>query len=210
MKSDTSEGQFAGYYDLFFNPVLNRVHKKIIFLAKKYDCENIIDLGCGTGQQARALSTNGFSVTGVDASRNMIAVAKEKSDPSITFIHETIQAVSLDVNSFDTANLSLVLHPNPERIIHGIIKKTIQLVKNNGIIFITDYGHGTGFSGRFANGLIQIIESFAGQNHRNNYFSFRRNRGLELISTHPPLQIIERCFYFHGALQTIVFRLLKD
>jgi len=209
MKNNTSEGQFACLYDLFFNPVLHHVHDRVTELAKKYDCKKIIDLGSGTGQQARVLSAQGFSVTGVDASSKMIVVAQKKSTSDISFIQDTIQSVDFD-DDFDAANISMVLHPNSERSINQIIEKTVQLVKSDGLIFITDYGRGTGYAGRVANGLIQIIESLTDQNHRKNYFSFMKNRGLNLISTYPYLKIIEQCSYFHGALQTNVYRVSKE
>ena len=208
MKNNTSEGKFASLYDFFFNPVLHRVHDMVIMLAKKYDCQKIIDLGSGTGQQARVLAAHGFSVTGVDSSSRMITVAKKKSTSDIIFINNTIQSIDFD-DDFDAANISMVLHPNSERIINEIIKKASQLVKADGLLFITDYGKGAGCVGRLAHGIIQIIESLTDENHRKNYFSFMMKQRFDSISLYPQLTMIERYPYFHGALQTIVYRVSK-
>ena len=45
----------------------------------------VIDLGCGNGTLTKALADKGYAVTGVDASEDMIALAK-KEYPALTFI----------------------------------------------------------------------------------------------------------------------------
>ena len=48
----------------------------------------ILDLCCGTGQLAHALSERGFEVTGIDGSESMIAIARENA-PDATFrVHD--------------------------------------------------------------------------------------------------------------------------
>ena len=46
--------------------------------------EHILDIGCGTGDLANAISKSGATVTGIDMSQSMIEVAKEKY-PHIDF-----------------------------------------------------------------------------------------------------------------------------
>lgn len=208
MEAETGEGNFAKIYDFIFNPALGRVHHTILELASKYDCETIVDLGSGTGAQARVLSQHGFSVTGIDASYQMINVARNKSQHAIQFIHSDITTVSVSKKEFDAANISLVLHPNSNEIITKILSKAKELVKSHGIVFITDYGRGSGFFGKIAELSMQIIESFTKQNHRINYFSFMRRKGIDMFSTMNSIKILERKKYYNGALQTIVITFL--
>ncbi|MCF6092902.1 methyltransferase domain-containing protein [Microaerobacter geothermalis] len=42
--------------------------------------QHLVDLGCGTGSISIPLSRMGYSVTGIDLSEDMLAVAKEKAD----------------------------------------------------------------------------------------------------------------------------------
>ncbi len=204
MNNDTNEGRFAGLYDLAFNPVLKHVHTRIVQLMKKYDCQSLVDLGSGTGAQARVLADHGYAVTGIDASSQMISVARRKSTDSITFIHEDITMVELPNTVFDAANISLVLHPNTNEAISKILSKAKTLVKPNGVVFITDYGQGLGFTGRTAGGIMRVIESLAKPNHRRNYFSFMKQNGIDMISSILPVHVIEKQHYYHGALQTMV------
>ncbi|MFO8077220.1 MAG: methyltransferase domain-containing protein, partial [Thermoplasmatota archaeon] len=204
------EGRFAGLYDLAFNPVLKHVHQRIVELMQKYDCQSIVDLGSGTGAQARVLAKNGFSVTGIDASSQMIAVARKKSSDSIRFIREDITSLGHAEMMFDAANISLVLHPNSPETITKIVRKAKKLIKPNGVVFITDYGWGTGFSGKIASGLMQVIESFTREDHRQNYFSFMKQQGIQMFSTWYDISVIEHYEYFHGALQTIIVKFEKN
>jgi ubiquinone/menaquinone biosynthesis C-methylase UbiE len=206
MRDKANEGQFAGLYDLAFNPVLRRVHYTILRLAKKYDCQSIIDIGCGTGAQAKVLANQGFSVTGVDSSEKMINAARKNTSNSTSFILQDITSIDFKENVFDAANICLVLHPNTKEKMDEIIWKSKTLIKQNGVVFITDYGKGTGFSGRIANGLIRIIESFAQPNHRKNYYSFMKHGGIDLFYSFSDIKIIEKHHYFNGALQTIIIK----
>jgi SAM-dependent methyltransferase len=60
---------------------------------------SVLDLGCGTGSHARLLSKRGYEVTGVDASREMLARAEEESDRvcglSPTFLHGDVRTLGL-------------------------------------------------------------------------------------------------------------------
>ena len=199
MNAESSEGRFAGLYDLAFNPVLRRVHHTIVQLAEKYDCHSLVDLGSGTGAQARVLADYGYEVTGIDASSRMIAVARKKSTDSITLIHKDITTVELPETLFDAANISLVLHPNTNEVISKILTKAKTLVKSDGVVFITDYGQGTGVIGRTAGGIMRVIESLAKPDHRRNYFSFMKHNGIAMISSILPVQVIEKQHYYHGA-----------
>jgi ubiquinone/menaquinone biosynthesis C-methylase UbiE len=209
MNPDTGEGRFAGMYDLAFNPVLKHVHQRIVQLMKKYECQSLVDLGSGTGAQARVLAKHGFLVTGIDASFQMIAVARKKSSNSIKFLHRDITLITPPDMQFDAANISLVLHPNSKETIKKIVMKARNLIKPDGVVFITDYGKGTGFPGRIASGLMQVIESFTREDHRRNYFSFMKRQGIYMFSSWPELSVLENYRYLHGALQTIIIKFEK-
>ena len=210
MNENFNDGRYASLYDLFFGLILYNIYHIVAKVAKKYNCKSIIDLGSGTGAQARILASYGLSVTGVDLSSKMIDVARKKTNDSIEFLNEDIRFVTPAENIFDAANLSLVLHSNSIQNIDEIISKTKTLIKKNGLIFITDYGLGTSFSGKIANNIIKIIESFANKNHRDNYFSFIKHNGIDMFSSWDNLQVIDKKSYFSGALETIIVRFLNE
>ncbi|GLB58277.1 class I SAM-dependent DNA methyltransferase [Cytobacillus sp. NCCP-133] len=78
-----SYGKFAYLYDQLMEDVpydswvalINKKHNKYKVQGKK-----LLDLACGTGQLSIRLGKQGFEVTGVDLSENMLAVAQTKAD----------------------------------------------------------------------------------------------------------------------------------
>ncbi|WP_027407869.1 class I SAM-dependent DNA methyltransferase [Anoxybacteroides tepidamans] len=55
------------------------VHQKIQQYGKK-STKRLLDVGCGTGELAVRLARDGFDVTGVDLSENMLAIAQAKAE----------------------------------------------------------------------------------------------------------------------------------
>jgi len=70
--------KYSRYYNLLYRDKdyageADYVHE----LIRKYspDAKSLLDLGCGTGRHAFPLAKKGYSVTGVDISEEMLAVA---------------------------------------------------------------------------------------------------------------------------------------
>ena len=53
------------------------------------DVRTICDLGCGNGHIAGRLATHGYEVTGIDASRSGVAIAK-RTYPQVKFVEAMI------------------------------------------------------------------------------------------------------------------------
>ena len=70
--------------------------------------EVILDLGCGTGELATAIATRGARVVGVDATAEMIAVARERAPP-LEWIVGDGEALALD-GMFDAVFSNAALH----------------------------------------------------------------------------------------------------
>jgi len=84
--------------------------------------ENILDLGCGTGDLAAKIQEAGAEVLGVDASADMIELAKQ-SYPTIYF--EQKDAAALDYNrEFDAVFSNATFHwiENQRGLLRGIYK----------------------------------------------------------------------------------------
>lgn len=63
------------YFDDFLSTIENITHQPdvyqfAVFLAKKFDCENIIDIGCGSGDKLKDISSD-FQLLGVDYGDNI-------------------------------------------------------------------------------------------------------------------------------------------
>lgn len=60
---------------------------KLLFKYGVSPCAKMTELGCGTGVMTRLLSDEGFAMTGIDLSEEMLAVARKKNCTGIEYIH---------------------------------------------------------------------------------------------------------------------------
>jgi len=75
--------KFAEYYDMIYGRKEYQKESDVIERIIAKSCTrrptNILDIGCGTGSHAIALSKRGFNVTGIDFSPRMIEKAKKNA-----------------------------------------------------------------------------------------------------------------------------------
>ena len=102
--------------------------------------KKVLDVGCGGGILAEALSELGANVTGIDASENTIGVAKSHSrsvGSNVVYIQNTVEEfISSHPNEkFDVITcLEMLEHvPSPNEI----IKSCSNLLKDDGNIFFS-------------------------------------------------------------------------
>ena len=97
--------------------------------------KSVLDYGCGTGTFSRFLQSKGASVTGVDVSENMIAVAKRNSSDTISY--HSISSGALDFlsdNKFDFVVSNFVLCTIPSRQeISLILSQIYRVLKKEGL-----------------------------------------------------------------------------
>ena len=93
--------QMALYYEVILklqNPKLDTRKECLfleqIFLQQDVKPKAIIDLGCGTGRMTNTLQKQGYRVIGIDASTNMLSIARQKC-PDATFIKSRIENVTV-------------------------------------------------------------------------------------------------------------------
>jgi 2-polyprenyl-3-methyl-5-hydroxy-6-metoxy-1,4-benzoquinol methylase len=121
-------------------------HKHALsFLANK---QRALDVGCGcTGRFIDLLENQGFTVEGVDISKEMLRLAKQKH-PKVTFHHQDI--CSWDINDkydFITAWDSIWHIPLTEQ--KNVISKLVNSLTKNGVL-IFSFG-GTAEAGEHTN-----------------------------------------------------------
>lgn len=91
---------YAKYYDIFYKD--KDYVKEAYFinnLIKKYDqnYNSILDLGCGTGKHDLILQKEGYKITGVDNSKEMLKIAKANlKNADINYIEGDIRNINLN------------------------------------------------------------------------------------------------------------------
>ncbi|MFA6537652.1 MAG: class I SAM-dependent methyltransferase [Patescibacteria group bacterium] len=106
--------------------------KFLSFLPKNAE---ILDVGCGGGQDSKFLSDNGCSVLGIDVSREMIKLAKKFSPKSNFKITDMMKLSSM--KKYDGIWCCRVFHHISIKDQEEFLDKLKSLLKKNGILYLT-------------------------------------------------------------------------
>lgn len=94
-----------------------------------------LDAACGTGRHARYLSERGHAVVGIDATEEMLAVAREKA-PAASFRVGRLERLDLPDSSFDLAVCSLALAHLPD--VESAIAEFARVLVPGGHLVLSD------------------------------------------------------------------------
>ena len=97
---------------------------------------NILDIGCGGGLLSEPMSRLGANVVGIDASKKNIEVAKfhaKKSKLKINYICASPEILKIQKKFDVILSMEIVEHVED---INFFIKKSSELLKKNGLMFI--------------------------------------------------------------------------
>ena len=102
----------------------------------------IVDLGCGSGLLAEKVIQQGFDCLGVDFSRDLLAIAKERA-PKAEFIHQSIfqfdfPSETVAITSIGECINYLFDHTNNLSTLSSLFSKVYTSLKDDGI-FLFDF-----------------------------------------------------------------------
>ncbi|MBL4930375.1 class I SAM-dependent methyltransferase [Clostridium paridis] len=131
--------RFLGFADIY-DSARPRCPEKVTQIILKYLGEMpllVVDLGCGTGLSSRIWSKISNKVIGIEPSKDMIEIAKEKASDleNITFISSFSDKTGLEGNSADIVTCSQSFHwMNPETTLNEVQR----ILKKGGIFAVYD------------------------------------------------------------------------
>jgi ubiquinone/menaquinone biosynthesis C-methylase UbiE len=127
----TSFDQLVNHYDAGRLGYANDVYNNLVAFGL-LPRHAILDIGCGTGLASSPLIENNYTVTGVDPSEPMLAVARERY-PQAKWIRGAAEKLPFEDRSFDVAISGQAFH-------HADAKRGIDEIKRvlrtNGIVAI--------------------------------------------------------------------------
>jgi demethylmenaquinone methyltransferase/2-methoxy-6-polyprenyl-1,4-benzoquinol methylase len=106
--------------------------------------DTILDLGCGTGRNAklirRFLNQNG-SITGLDISESMKTQFSRhfRSTKQVEFLQQRIDIPFELSKSFDKVFIAFVIHGFPHEVRHTVINNAYNHLKPGGSFYILDF-----------------------------------------------------------------------
>lgn len=147
MKTNIFYMLIASVYDLldvvYFKNYAKSPRKAVIEAISEND--KILDLCTGTATNAINISKvkPSTEIIGVDLSKNMLKVAREKVEDAninnIKLYEMDATKLSFESESFDKILLSLILHEMSEELRSKIISEAKRVLKKDGKIIITEW-----------------------------------------------------------------------
>jgi len=193
----------APFYDILVGPFLRHARKGVVIGAEAEKCR-ILDVACGTGEQAIMLARAGLDVTGVDHSGAMLKVARGKSPPTVSYVLGNAENLPFEPEAFDCVSVSLSLHEMEYHTRIGVAVEMLRVLAPDGRLIVFDYAAGQNTKFALALGFLGILERIAGAEHFANFVRFTRMGGIGHFLKAFPLRTITTRSYFLGALQLIV------
>lgn len=131
---------------------------------------NILDVGCGTGHLAHWMQQQGFTVTGVEPSEEMLKYAKSNF-PQIEFIKSLSSNIPLGANSFDLIiSFEVLRYLNREENVKTY-NEYYRLLKPGGKMFVTHVNrYASDFYYVFYN-FRKLLTRMKGKVYHNCYFT---------------------------------------
>ncbi|OPL16958.1 MAG: methyltransferase [delta proteobacterium ML8_D] len=164
-------------YDPVLYIFLKPIRIAVMNMLLEYKEKSILDLCCGTGNQLKLLSKNGFKdLHCLDISNKMLEIAK-KNNSSIKIYNGDATKTNFKNESFDIIIISFALHEKNKITQKKIIEEVYRLIKKEGFILIVDYNFDTN-TDKFIKILINLIERMGGKEHYINFKNYIRNSGL--------------------------------
>jgi SAM-dependent methyltransferase len=188
MKENKDHWYDGWFYDKIIAPNQDKLFGQIKNLIEPQS--TIIDVGCGTGRLAFALTDNCKSVLGIDLSKRNINRAHltlhKKPDNKISFKHSYLSDIISEGQAhFDYAVLTYVIHEVNEDERINLLN---EIASVSDKIIIGDYlaPRPKGFWGFIS----KTIEFIAGSEHYRNYKSYLANGGINHLASQAELKII--------------------
>ena len=134
-------GGFASVYDEFMDNIpYNAWYEYLHGLLKEYGISDgiVVDIACGTGEITRRLSQDGYDMIGIDISKDMLNIARQKCDPDVLLLCQDMRQMDL----YGTAKAMVCLCDGmnylcrKEDLLQAL--QRVRLFMDHGGIFIFD------------------------------------------------------------------------
>jgi ubiquinone/menaquinone biosynthesis C-methylase UbiE len=194
----------APFYDIFAGSFLRPARKGIARDAEAEKCRSVLDVACGTGEQAIMLAKAGIEVTGIDLSPAMLGVARDKSPPTVAYFLGNAENLPFGSGSFDCVTISLALHEMALETRMATTGEMLRVLTPGGKLIVFDYAAPENRRCAFGMALLGLLERIAGGEHFKNFVRFTRAGGIDQFLKAFPLVVISSRTYFLGALRLVL------
>jgi len=183
MSIEKAYNSWADQYDTNENKTRDLDKKSTIDTLNKYDFENVLELGCGTGKNTEWLLKKAKRIIGLDFSQEMLNLAKSKiTDNRVDFEKADLtKDWEIEDNFADLITCSLTLEHIKD--LNHIFRQADKKLKKNGLFFISELHPFKQYSGSKAkyeteNGTKEL-EVYI--HHISEYMDDAKNNGFDFV-----------------------------
>jgi ubiquinone/menaquinone biosynthesis C-methylase UbiE len=193
---------FIWVYQRFIDPMLRDVRTYTPEFAGMKEGDRVLDVCCGTGDQALHYAGRGIDAVGIDIDLGMIKVAArnrvKRGLGNASFQAGDAQNLPFSDDSFDFVSVSLALHEKgrPER--DRVISEMKRVVKREGTLVFIDFPvplprnpYGL---------LVRVAELFAGRDHFRCSRDYFEQGGLDVLLRKHGLHEEKRRYLKYGVM----------
>ena len=197
-------------YETLVDPLLRDIRKRTPEFAGMKTGDRVLDVCCGTGEQALEYGRRGLIASGLDSSREMLqaALRKRLRQKSRNVHFQLADAANLPFPDgyYDYASITFGLHDKERLIRDQVISEMKRVVKVEGTLIFIDF-HIPLPKNVWA-AVVRTIEFFAGGSHYRGFKDYLRNGGLEGIIMKHRLREHSRTYLKSGLV--VVMKVVND
>ena len=183
MNIEKAYNSWAKQYDTNKNKTRDLDIKSTIETLSRYNFNNVLELGCGTGKNTQWLLKKATQIIGLDFSQEMLDIAKKKiSQKQVKFKKADLtKEWEVENNFVDLITSSLTLeHIND---LNHIFDQASKKLVNNGLFFISElhpFKQYTGSKARYETDTgVKELEVYT--HHVSDYIKNSKNNGFEIL-----------------------------
>ncbi len=190
-------------YSTLIDPFLRSVRLYTIYFSRMKAGDRILDVCCGTGDQAFHYARAGITATGIDLDPNMLKLARKdkRKTKNVSFQRANACYLPFKDNSFDYASISFALHEKERAARDKIISEMKRVVRKGGALIFLDFQ--VPLPKKMLPYLVRVLEFSAGREHHRCFRDYLAQGGLDVLLARNQLAETRRD-YLNGGLITII------
>jgi len=192
-------------YSNLIDPLLKDIRINAVKFSGMKSGDKVLDVCCGTGDQAFHFAKAGAVAYGIDSGPGMIKLAEKNKKRlglnNVSFQIADAQNLPFDDNFFDCASISLALHEKERGTRDRIISEMKRVVKKGGNLIFIDFQ--VPLPRNLYSCFIKAVERFAGRDHFEYFKDYLKQGGLMEILDRNKLQIEKRDYTKNGIIEII-------
>ena len=196
---------YALIYENFFDRMVRNLRVFTPGFSGMKAGDRVLDVCCGTGDQALHYAARGIEAVGIDNEPTMIRVARnnmrKRGLSNASFQVADGCNLPFRDNSFDFVSVSMALHEKERPARDKVISEMKRVVKHDGTLVFIDltvplprntFGFG-----------VRIVEFIAGWNHFRCSRDYVRQGGLDFLLANKGLREEKRDYIKYGLIVVI-------